>query len=167
MARVDYTSHGAMALLLSHLRRQLDLNETTCFETLFPDAPPRLPAGGGLQVTVAPVGGIFDVELQIGGGAGQLMESETWTVTIYSRLNLDRAHHDEQLLRHAIKGLWPLKQKLLKAIIGVDLTINDDDDTFLRQLLYVTRSGAPKYDPDKHVGWLSVDVAIDFDWDLS
>jgi len=169
MSRVDVEQVDVFEALVLYLRRALGLNDRQCYETLDPYSP-TIPKGGDYWVTVAPGEGQYDVEHQIGGGEDQLTEESVVTVTAYTRIKLDSTDHDENLLRDARRGVFVLKHKILKALVGAD--IPKGSDTFLRQLLYARHAHAPQIlegskDNRLRLACISIDFGVDFDWDLT
>lgn len=169
MSRVDVEQADVFEAVTLHLRRALGLNDRQCYETLDPYSP-KIPKGGDYFVTVAPGEGQYDVEHQIGGGEDQLTENSVVTVTAYTRIKLDSTDHDEKLLRDARRGVFVLKRKILKALVGSDPTIGGNE--FLRQLIYARHAHAPQIleastDNRLRLACISIDFGVDFDWDLS
>lgn len=172
MARVDITQSDVLDRIVVRLREQLDLDPRQCFESLDADSPPELPVGGDYFVGVSPGDGQFLTGEQVVGNV-----TELWSVvvTAYTRVHLDSANHDTAVLRDTSRGLLELKRKILKALVGEDLTTGDGD-TFLRQLLYATDSRKPQIGTwqggsrprsDMSFGWVSVTFGVDFDWDIT
>ena len=124
-------------------------------------APPIIPPGGDYFVTVAVSHSTFAESEQV---AGNITEEATVTVTGYSRIKLDPVS-DTNLLQDASRGLFFIKKKILKALVGQDL-LDPNGCTFLRELVLARSSGQPNYDPDKGIGWVSIDFAISWDWKI-
>tara|TARA_Y100000310_G_scaffold6676_1_gene7496 strand:- start:5938 stop:6441 length:504 start_codon:yes stop_codon:yes gene_type:complete len=167
MARVNVQQTDVLERIVLRLRDQLSLNDRQCYETLEPLAPPVIPKGGEWFVSVSPGEGEFVPGEQVPANI-----TEQWhvIVTAYTRIKLDPTDHDAKLLRDASRGLLTIKRSVLKAIVGHDLTtgsVDSPDDTFLRNLLYASRSHKPNYDVEKQIGWIAIEVVVDFDWDLS
>ena len=165
MTRVDTTQDVVTDRLIVRLRDQLSLKETHCYET---DEPEKvtIPPGGDYWVTVFVGPGSFDVPMQIGGGANQCVEMMPVTISAYSRIRLDPTERANRQLHEAARGLYPLKKKLLKALVGHDL-LDEDGNTFLRQLIYALRSSLPEVDNQAGWGRISVEFGLEWDWDLS
>lgn len=165
MARVDLTQSQVLQAIVAHLRDTLDLNNRNCYESLMPDAPPTLPVGGEIIVSVAPGEGQFvEGEQQV----GNITEEWTIIVTAYSRIRLASTDHDFETLQDDQRGLLEMKRKVLQALCGDDPTTDDEDaNTFVRQLLYAIRADRPQHDRDKEIGWISIIFGVDFDWDLT
>ena len=123
----------------------------------------EIPPGGEFFATVAPGNGQFPDGEQ---AVGNVTEETSYQVTVYNRMRLDAVGRDDKLVLESASSLYKLKLRVLKAIVGHDLT-NDDDDLFLRQLLHVTHADRPNYDKDKGVGWLTLHVGVPFDWNLT
>lgn len=162
MARVDVTQETVLKRIVVRLRRQLRLNRSRCYETLEPEAPAIQPVGGGHFVTVAPGDGQF-----VEGEQAPPNVTEEWSVlvTVYTRIKLDRLNSDQELLRDASRGLLVLKRKILKALVGHDLTTRAGD-TFLRQLLFARHCNRPQHDSERHIGWITIEFGVPFDWEL-
>ena len=164
MARIDVTQDIVLTRVIERLRDQLELDARHCFETDDPDAV-QTPRSGDYWVTVYIGPGQFDVPNQIGGGAEQLTETIPVIVTAYSRVRLDPVDEGEKTFHSATRGLYVLKAKLLKALVGHDLT-DSDGNTFLRQLLYATRAAVPIVDKAEGRGKIAVEFGVEWDWDL-
>lgn len=161
MGRADVTQDAILERFVARLRDQLDLNKSTCYETINPESP-SLPKSGDFFCTVNPGESAFvDGEQDVGN------VTEQWNVdvTVYSRVRLDPADHDEELFRNERRGLFVLKQKVLKALVGWDPQTKSRQE-FVRQLIYATHAKPPQYDRDQGIGWLTITFAVDFDWDL-
>ena len=168
MARIDVTQAIVYERLVARLIEQLpELNERSCFETLYVESP-ALGVGGDFFVTVAPGGGSFDLTEGTGEvpANDQLMELDTVLVTAYSRIKLQQPGRDELLLRDLTRGLFVLKGRILKALFAHDLE-TAGDDAFLRELLRPVRSYKPEYDIKQGIGWLTMEFSISWDWDLA
>jgi len=163
MSRVDVTEIEVVTAILARLRSQLKLSENQCWFTTDPSIIPDLPPGGEYFATVAIGDGQFPDGEQI---AGNITEDTSIGVTIYSRMRLDRTDKDIALLAKKDNGLFALKKKVLAALVGHDLT-NEDDDTFLRQLLHALDCTRPVYDKTKAVGYLTIAFGVSFDWELT
>lgn len=166
MSRVDTNQSSVITSVVAQLRSALSLTERQCYETDAIDPSPAIPPGGDYFVTVSGGPGAFDVPAQIGGGANQLTEQFQAIVTAYSSVKLDSRDSSEQQLHEANRGLYALKAKLLKAMVGADLT-DSDGNTFLRQLVYALRASRPMIDREQNIGRISVEFGIEYDWDLS
>jgi len=165
MTRVDTTQDVVATAFLAHLTTALGLDETHCYETDEPDKV-TIPRSGDYWATVYVGPGTFDVPFQVGGGANQCMETIPVTVTAYSRIRLDPSGRAQRQLHEVARGLYPLKRKLLKAMVGIDLT-DEDDSTFLRQCIYALRSSLPEVNDKEGWGRISVEFGVAWDWDLS
>lgn len=162
MSRIDITQENVLELLVKHLRKQLDLGPRQCYESLA-QQPPQTPASGDYIVTVEPGDGVFPEGEQV---SGNITEEWTVAITAYSRVHLDEPDHDEKMLRGSERSLLELKRLLLKAVVGKDLT-DADGDTFLRWLLRVQRAERPAYDKSRQLGWITMHVGVDFDWNIT
>lgn len=169
MARVDVTQDVVLDRFVERLRSALKLNEQQCYETLNAEEPPAVPIGGDYFLTVAPGEGDFiDGEQAV----GNVTENWAVTVTIYSRVRLDQTDHDKQTLSLAGRGLLHVKKDILKALVGHDLS-EEDDDTFLRQTLYAIRTTRPELvskdgaTRGMALAVMRIDFGVSFDWDLT
>lgn len=165
MDRIDVTQDVVLARVVARLRESLGLDERHCFETDNPDKI-EVPRSGGYYVTVYIGPGQFDVANQIGGGAAQCTEAIQVVVTGYSRVRLDPVDEGMKQFHAASRGLYVLKAKILKALVGQDLA-DEDGNTFLRQLVYATRAAVPVIDKDKGQGKIAVEFGVEWDWDLT
>lgn len=153
--------------ITSHLRAALDLNERNCYETFDPMSP-AIPKGGDYFVTIAPGDGAFAQGEQ---DANNLTEEWIVLVTAYSRVKLDSPDHDERMLHEPRRGLFELKRKILKALVGEDPEYKGN--TFLRNLLYVTRAPRPQVlqipggSSNSGLAVISLEFGIDWDWDIT
>lgn len=166
MVRVDLTQDRVLEQIVAHLREELKLNDRTCYETLDPLSP-RIPKGGEYFVTVSPDDGVFVEGEQV---APNVTEEWGVIVTAYSRIRLDSTDHDERLLYNARRGLFELKRKILKALVGQDLTYQGKE--FLRNLFYAKHSSRPQAveiagTKGSGLALISVVFGVDWDWDLT
>lgn len=165
MARVDVTQDVVVERIVARLRSELHLNERQCYEVLDPMAPPAVPVGGEYFMSVALGDGTFATAEQV---SGNVTEETIFTVTIYCRIALDSPDRDQHALREPRRGLLMRKKSVLAALVGHDLT-TEDDDTFLRTLLEARRAPRPEIvERDSvYLVVLRLDFACDFDWDLT
>lgn len=166
MTRIDTTQAMILSRIVARLRDVLELPEHRCYETLEPLVDPPIPKGGDYFLTVSPGDGRFDEGMQVGGGAAQLMEMSSVTVTAYARIALDPADRATQILQKVNRGMLPLKQAILVALVGHDLA-DEEDNTLLRAQLYAVQAWRPRYMPDSKIAMIAVGFGTDFDWDLS
>jgi len=170
MARIDVDQTTVLEAIIARLQDQLQLSDSHCYETISPLEPGPAPPGGDFFVTVSIGDGVFDEGMQDAGGAEQLNEECEVTVTGYSMCKLDRVGHDHKLMHDELRGLLKVvKLKILKALVGVDLQdeADDEDNYFLRDMIRVRRSTRPDHDPKKGIGWISITFVASWDWDLS
>lgn len=151
--------------LVSLLQTKLLLDDRHVYQTT---APPGSSSGnpqsGDFWVTVMPGGSSFaDGQFQDGGGAAQVTDFAEAIVTGYTRIRLDNTDRDNLLLGDLNRGLFPVKQKILGALVGQQL-FDDENNPLLRSLLAATRAEAPAYDKDQATGWVSIAFRTDFDW---
>lgn len=163
MSRNDVTQDVVLQRIVARLRSQLELNSQQCYETLNPDEPPTIPKGGNFFVTI----GLGDSRFAEGEQVSTNVTEESDVVVVgWTRIQLDPTDHGRNVLYDAKRGLIPLKLKLLKALVGHDLT-DASGDTMLRTLLYCNRVGTPTYDKGKKIGFIALTFGVDFDWDLT
>ncbi len=166
-ARVDLTQDVVLKALTSHLRDALKLNERNCYETFDPLSP-AIPKGGDYFVTVSSGDGVFPEGEQ---DAGNLTEEWIVIVTAYSRIRLDSPDHDERLLHDPRRGMFELKRKILKALVGEDVLYQGN--TFLRNLLYVKRAPRPQVvqipgsSGNSGLALISLEFGVDWDWNIT
>ena len=151
-----------MNAVMAQLRTSLGLVSNQVFEVIDPLSPPSIPPGGDFFVTVAVAHGTFAESEQV---PGNITEDGMITVTGYTRIKLDSGS-DTKLLHDSTRGLLGIKKKMLKALVGVDLQ-TDAGETFLRELVLAKVSSQPNYDPDKGIGWLSMEFGVSWDWDIT
>jgi len=156
------TQQEVIDAVMTQLRSSLGLNTNQVFEVIDPLAPPSIPPGGDFFVTLAVAHGTFAEHEQV---PGNVTEDGMITVTGYSRIKLDSSS-DTKLLHDDTRGLLVIKRKILKALVGVDLQ-TDAGARFLRELVLAKVSSQPNYDPDKGIGWLSMDFGVSWDWDIT
>lgn len=165
MARVDVDQDQVFAAIIALLRTDLGLEESQCYETLYPESP-AVPPGGEFFVTVAPGPSVFDEEMQVGGGAEQCSEDMQVIVTIYTRTHLDQTDHDHQLMHHETVGFSALKKRVLKSLVDADPQIPSGDE-FLRQTIKVISADKPEHDRKQGIAWMGIYFRVAWDWDLS
>ena len=156
------TQQEVLDAVMTQLRPSLSLNSNQVFEVIDPLAPPSIPPGGDFFVTVAVAHGTFAEHEQV---PGNVTEDGMITVTGYTRIKLDSSS-DTKLLHDDTRGLLVIKRKILKALVGVDL-VTEEGGRFLRELVLAKVSSQPNYDPDKGIGWLSMDFGVSWDWDIT
>lgn len=151
------------------MRSQLTLPEQRCYETLDADSPLVVPPSGEFFLTVSPGAGRFIEGEQAIGNV-----TEEWIVVVaaFVRIHLDQPGHDLEVLLREGRGMLSVKKSILAALVGHDL-LNDDNDSFLRNLLFVASASAPRVlERNRESGPLSLyqmtmDVGVDFDWELT
>lgn len=157
-----------LAAVVQRLQDALLLPDGRCFLTVEPLSGAGAPAGGDYWLTVSPGDSDFDQGLQYGGGANQVTENATCIVTGYTRIRLDPTARDDRLLKDLQKGLLPIKQKILAAMLADPAQLTDElGNPLLRSFITAIGSQKPNHDRDKGVGWVGVVFSIPFDWDLS
>lgn len=172
MSRVDVDQVQVLTSFVDALRLELPLTDRTCYITLDPPGLASFIPAGDWWVTVSPGEGVFVDGEQV---APNVTEEMTVTVTVYTRLRLDHVGNDTMLILDGLRGLYPLKKKILSAMIGRDLTLPWKTDagaeTFLRALVRVVHSSAPqvavaKHDASLAIGFVTLTFVLPFDWDL-
>lgn len=174
MARVDVSEADALRAVMRKLRTELQLNERQCRFTVYEDTP-QIPTGVseyGFFVTVSPGESSFDDGLVTGHPIEQCTEDATVIVTGITRVHLDETDSDEQLLFTSGRGLWNIKRRLINALSGADLQL-ENGDTFLRALVRPLGVSRPQIgviggedEGSLPIAWISVTFAISYDWDL-
>lgn len=166
MTRIDTTQDTILTQIVARLRDVLDLPAHRCYETLEPLTDPPVPKGGEYFLTVSPGDGHFDEGMQAGGGAAQLMERSSVSVTAYAKIALDPGDQATEILHEVSRGMLPIKKGILRALVGHDLQ-DEDDNYLLRSQLYALQSWRPRYLPDAKIAMIAVGFGTDFDWDLT
>jgi hypothetical protein len=167
MARIDVDKAVVLERVVAQLRSALNLNDRQVYETLSPDFLPKIPGGGEFFIAVSPLPGDF-----IDGEQIENNITEEWgvAVTAYTRVFLDSTDRDEKMLRDTNRGLFAIKKKILRALVGQDLQ-TDEGDTFLRQLLYARTCRQPDAaeTPERKIpiGRITLEFGVDFDWELT
>lgn len=165
MARVDITQADAVESFVKAIRSSLQVDEKAVWLTTNPLGKQNFPPGHDFFATVHVGDGTWpfaDGE----GVAEQAYEDVDMEVTIYSRIALDQPDKATSLLLDADRGLLPAKRKVLKSLLGSDLTTGPDGDTFLRELIKCKGSSRPEYDSTEGVGWLTLKFGLSYDWSL-
>ncbi len=166
MARVDTTQQAILERVADRLRDRLALPDEAVYLVLEPLDPPNAPRGGKFFLGVSAGAGQFPLEEQV---EGNITEEWTLGVTLYVRMALDQTDTASSRLLDQTRGLLPLKQRILAALVGWDATL-ESGDTFLRQILYcesasrpqlISREGSYGSDP---LGLLTLDFTIAHDW---
>jgi hypothetical protein len=166
MPRVDTDEVTVLGAFVSLILTALpQLNSTTCFQTLLPQAAP-IPPSGNYWITVSGSDSVFDEEMQDDGGDSQVMEDEEIIVTIFTRIRLDKVGYDASLLADATRGVKVIKKSILNALVNKDPT-DGGGNTFLRDTIKVVRAGRPDHDANKGVAWMSITFRAKWDWNLS
>ena len=180
--RVDVNQGQVLESFRDSLRLACGLTERNCYLSL--DPPGQLSAipGGEVWVTLTPGEGVFvDGEQATGtdtdgNAVSNVTEELSVTVTIYTRIRLDEAGHDEILILDTDRGLYDLKRRVLHAMISRDLQlpseVEGEGSPFLRVLTRVVHASAPtvtvhRNDATLTVGFMTLSFALTFDWDLT
>lgn len=151
------------------LIEQLALSESTCIVSEEHD-PPAKGAQHNLMLLISPGGGRYGEE-QDGGGGNTLIERSDVTITVYSRMRLDRTGHLASATTNADRGLLVWKKKILRAILKDGDTAgwmptNADGDYILTDFPQAVDS-SKAYKVQDGCWALDVVVSADFLWDLS
>jgi hypothetical protein len=105
-------------------------------------------------------------ELQTGGAAATCFEYSGVEITIFADNRLDQVGQEPAAVFDADNGLLELKRRLLKALVGVDLTGGDPPVPLLSELIPVRRSRKPRKNPSG-IWYLTVEFGTLFLWDLT
>ena len=162
MSRIDTTPVDILTWILSTLRSELALSESTCFLATSDLAPARIPSSSTF-VTVTPSAGEFVIPEQ---SVGNVTEKWGFRVRVYLRVVRDRAGHDEVRLLDPENGMFAWKRKVLKALCGKDVSTWNLRGTIAAAAstpLVWLRGERGELD----FASFAVDFAADFDWDLS
>lgn len=164
--RVDVTQDEIPTLIVAMLRRVLNLNDQRCYETERPDMLPRVPSGSDYVLTVSTGDGSFPIPEQM---PEQANEEFDLTIMGFFRVNLDPPNADTMLLHEVKRGAFPVKRRILKAMLSAQDLQRENGDYFLRDLLYAKRSIAPAAMEHKvgTIGSVGVVFGVSFDWNLS
>jgi hypothetical protein len=84
-------------------------------------------------------------------------------------LALDSTDHDEKVLRDAGRGLLRVKELVLKALVGFDLT-DTAGNTLLRDLLWCQSAGRPQravFNGNEQIAMLATVWGTTYDWELT
>ena len=166
-ARVDVTQSVALETIVELLRDRLGLNESQVFEVEDSQEPPPLPPGGDAFYTVAADEGTFPEGEQVPGNA---TEDGSFTVSCYTRIQLDQTGHAKQLLHANRRGLLKLKQNVLWALVGTD-PVTTDGTAFVRETLACIRSSRPTTYMHQNgglkLGLVQLTFSLSMDWDLT
>jgi len=174
MSRVNVTQSDVMQSVIRRLRQELSLNDRQCFFVLNDqNGMPAIPVGvigDGCYVTVAPGESSIDDGLAVGEPIEQVTEYATVHVTGLTRIHLDSTGHDEKLLLDETRGLLSIKHRILQAMCGQDLTL-ENGNTFLRELVRPVAIGSPQAgtigeNASLTVGFVTILFSVPFDWDL-
>lgn len=166
MARINTTLPEVLEAVAKRLRDQLEFGESRCFWALDRGEEPP-PTAADTFLIIKPDGGTFDAGLFVGGGTEQLTDDTGLIVDLYSLLMLDRGGRDKEGLFHAAKGLYPLATRVVKALAGHDLVIDDDGNTCLRELILPAGHSQPRVMDDNRGVSMTVTFNLSFDWNVA
>lgn len=107
----------------------------------------------------------FPDDVQVGGGAAATEEMSAVQVHIFSNMRLDQTGQMPAVLFDENEGLLELKRRVLRAIVGADLT-GDNVNPLLSQLVPVRRAAKPRKNP-QGIWFLTVEFGLSFFWDLT
>lgn len=165
--RTDVQQAAVLTAIAARLRSALTLAANQCYLSALP-LHPKMLRGGPWFLAVSPGTGSFVEGEQ---AIGNCTEETTVTITMYSRIAVDRADEDDKSLTDTSRGLLAIKQKVLTALVGHDL-VAAAGNTFVRQLLFCRRCGPPVLleesgAPNNIVAAMQLDFGVMFDWDLA
>lgn len=174
--RVDVTQDVVLDSVVNTLIQGITLpggaglTPKTCYITIYPEVP--LNTQDQLIITVSPEGGSFDESMFIGGEQNQVVEVSSVLVGIWSRYKTDREGRDREVLCDQVRGLYPIKGKVLRCLAGVDLQVNYPAGTggtvsFLREFLRPTRAYAPQHDKESPYAGQIIQFSLSWDWNLT
>lgn len=143
---------------------QLALTESTCIVSEEHD-PPAQGARHNLLLLISPGGGRYGGE-QDGGGGHTLIERSDVTITVYSRMRLDRTGHSHSLTTNPDRGLLIWKKKILRALV-LDWMPTDADGNYLLTDFPQALDACKPYQVQDGCWALDVVISADFLWDLS
>jgi hypothetical protein len=143
--------------------RVLKLPKDSLFPSQQPMAPPVGLPGGSYWLTVTIGDGSFPLEEQF---PEQLREDTTFTVTGFTRVQLDEKGRDHKLLKDDQRGLLRIKRRML-SIVGQQLTL-DDGTPIGADRVYAVRASKPEAvsNATTNLGTISVTFGLAYDWDL-
>lgn len=134
MAMTGFAGNGVrpttQAEILVAIRNKIRLNvpafdqEPTCFISGTPF--PSVELQDNLFCTISPTDGAFDVSLMDGGGAGQVCEQATFSVSVWTHIMVDQIERYEEGFVDPDRGLLSLKLLILKALAGRNLDGGND-----------------------------------------
>jgi hypothetical protein len=168
--RRDVDQSQVLESFVDLLRRSLGLDDRRCIITLDPPGRMAFIPAADWWLTVTPGEGVFvDGEQAF----PNVTEEFSLSVCIYTRIRLDHVGEDKVLILDGLRGLYPLKQRILAAMIGQDPTLTWRDEagayTFARAMLRVVHASAPNVavlptDARLTIGWMSLTFVLPFDW---
>ncbi len=166
MARVDTTQQAILEQVADRLRDQLSVPDGSVYLVLEPMAPPDAPRGGPFFLGVSAGAGQFPPEEQV---EGNITEEWTLGVTLYVRMALDQTDVSSSRLIDTTRGILPLKQRILAALVGWDATL-ESGHTFLRHVLHCESASKPQVlgreggYTSELLGVLTLNFPIAHDW---
>lgn len=141
-----------------------------CFVSIDPE--PEEEQRQSIFATVSPIDGEFEAGVFDGAGGHGALERSGFTVTVFSKINLDRPDEQYQALQNESRGLFSLKKKILKALLrnstgGVWTPTNASGASLLADYIAPARAGFPMAaDNSKHAK-LSVTFSASWTWNLT
>ena len=117
-------------------------------------------------LTICPTDSEMPEEFQTGGGAATCFEYAGVEVTILADSRKDQTGHMAAALYDADDGLFELKRRVLKALVGVDISGGDPNVFLLAELVPVRRSNKLKKNP-QGIWFTTVEFGTLFLWDLT
>jgi hypothetical protein len=161
--RVPTTQDAVLLSIVDRLRKELSLNESTCFLSVSPEASPTVDQN--LWLTVSPEDGMIDDAAWSGAGQAALIEHTFVVVTIFSAMRLDRPQHSVSFLTDSARGVLVAKRNVLKALAGFD-PLNVDGDMLLCEPLTPTTCPRPLNDRQR-IGDVQLWFSTVFQWDMT
>lgn len=165
----DTTQEEVLLSAVEQVRRSIPAfaSETTCFVS---DVPwPDVSVEGRLFCTVCPVTDTFIEDEIDGGGQFMVCESSMLQVSVFSRINTDRADRTLRELTNATRGVLVYKRAVLKCFAGKNLFHREHPDRpLLIEHMKPTRAlHPPSRQHEDDYASFSLTFSAKFNWDLS
>lgn len=155
-----------LAAVQARLQSQISEFQTdnVCFIVANPEEfePPQRQT---LAVTIAPNSGEFDQRVFEGAGDEGVLENSGFTVTVWSRINLDRPDEATKAMTDASRGVFAFKKLILKALSNYMPTDNSGN-SLLAEYIAPLSSGFPE-PRSKGMATVSVGFSLCWLWDLT
>lgn len=164
------TQNDVLLAIVAKLRHDIPEfdADSACFIS---DVPwPGIEVQNNLFATICPHDSSFDGQFPVGAGSFGIVEFAMFNVSVWSRIETDQLEHTDGALTDSIRGLLPLKQKVLKSLAGQQLY--SDAPTNTRPLLVewlrpTTAQHPPSRQFDDDFSSFSIVFEADMQWDLS